>query len=124
MSGVMFFLLTVSTIVAALIVFFGALNERMRLYPAWHKVGLIMASFGLVAQALRNIHFLMTGVSPTDADLPLWALKDLGIAIIAYYYLAICVSAHLKNKRQAAAPVSTAKKAAAKSTTQAKRLKK
>ena len=74
-------------ITAALIVFFGALSDRMRLYPVWHKLGLLVIMLGLIAQAGRNIQFLTTGVSPTDVDLPLWILKDVGVAIIAWYYL-------------------------------------
>lgn len=73
-------------ITAALIVFVGALSDRMRLYPVWHKLGLLVLMFGLLAQALRNIQFLMTGISPSDLDLPLWALKDVGAAIIAWFY--------------------------------------
>lgn len=82
-----FVALTLINLAAAAIIFGGALSERMRLYPTWHKVGLILAAFGLVAQALRNVHFLYTGVSPSDLDFPFWALKDLGIATIGFYYL-------------------------------------
>jgi len=97
MTG-LFFLATVVDLTAALIIFVGALSERMRLYPAWHKVGLIVAVVGLVCQAFRNIEFLTTGISPHDSDLPLWILKDLGIAIIAYFYLYLGVKARIGNK--------------------------
>jgi hypothetical protein len=73
-------------ITAAVIIFAGALSDRMRLYPVWHKLGLIILMVGLLAQAFRNIQFMVTGVSPTDIDFPLWALKDVGAAIIAWYY--------------------------------------
>jgi hypothetical protein len=92
---VLFFLSTVVDLTAAAIIFVGALSERMRLYPAWHKVGLIVAVVGLVCQAFRNIEFLTTGVSPHDSDLPLWILKDLGIAIIAYFYLYLGIKAKM-----------------------------
>ena len=82
-----FIALTIINISAAVILFGGALSERMRLYPTWHKIGLVLAAFGLVAQALRNVHFLLTGESPSDLDFPFWALKDLGIAAIAFFYL-------------------------------------
>jgi hypothetical protein len=91
MTTIAFAALTVIDLAAAGIIFAGALNERMRLYPTWHKVGLILASFGLVSQGLRNIHFLVTGLSPADDMLPFWVLKDLGIAVIAFYYLSRCV---------------------------------
>lgn len=82
-----FFVLTFTNITAACIIFAGALREKMRLYPTWHKIGLLVAALGLSAQAFRNIQFLMTGVSPLDTDMPLWALKDAGISIVAFGYL-------------------------------------
>lgn len=96
-----FIALTIIDLAAAVIVFAGALNDRMRLYPTWHKVGLILASFGLLAQGMRNIAYLLTGVSPSDADLPFWALKDIGIALIAFVYLAMAVKARMNSKKQA-----------------------
>ena len=51
MTG-LFFLATVVDLTAAIIIFVGALSERMRLYPAWHKVGLIVAVVGLVCQVI------------------------------------------------------------------------
>lgn len=86
MTDILFVVLTVTNFAASFIIFAGALSERMRLYPTWHKVGLIVAALGLMAQGLRNIQFLVTGVSPTDADVPLWALKDIGISLVAFYY--------------------------------------
>lgn len=91
----LFFIATIVDLTAAAIIFAGALSERMRLYPAWHKIGLIVAVIGLVCQAFRNIEFLYTGVSPHDSDLPLWILKDLGIAIIAYFYLYLGIKAKM-----------------------------
>lgn len=87
-------LMTIIDFTAAIIIFSGALSERMRLFPTWHKVGMIVAVMGLVAQGLRNIHFLFTGISPSDLDMPFWALKDLGIALVAYYYLAKAIKGH------------------------------
>jgi hypothetical protein len=86
MTDMGFITLTIINILAAVIIFVGALSERMRLYPSWHKVGLITAGLGLVFQAGRNVQFLATGISPTDIDLPVWVLKDIGIALIAFYY--------------------------------------
>jgi hypothetical protein len=94
-STALFYLVTFIDLTAAVIIFCGALSERMRLYPAWHKVGLIVAVVGLVCQAFRNVQFIYTGVSPSDADAPLWILKDLGIAIIAYCYLYLGIKASM-----------------------------
>lgn len=76
---------------AAIIIFLGALSERMRLYPMWHKVGLIIAVVGLVDQAFRNLQFILTGYATPDNVAPLWAMKDVGLAIIAYTYLYIAI---------------------------------
>lgn len=82
-----FWFVTLMDLTAAVIIFVGALSERLRLYPIWHKIGLMVAVLGLVAQAFRNVRYIFTGESPSDADMPLWVMKDAGIAIIAYYYL-------------------------------------
>lgn len=88
---------------AAVIIFAGALSERMRLYPMWHKVGLIVAVVGLVSQAFRNLQFIFTGYAAPDTDTPLWAMKDIGLAIIAYTYLYIAIKPKLNpnQKRKA-----------------------
>jgi hypothetical protein len=95
-----FVFVTIMDLCAAGIIFAGALSERMRLYPAWHKVGLIVAVIGLTAQAMRNIQFLYTGVSPSDTDMPLWALKDAGISIIAFYYFYLAMCRYFDNQIQ------------------------
>lgn len=84
---IFFVAVTVMDLSAALIIFMGALSDRMRLYPTWHKVGLIVALIGLVAQGFRNIQYLSTGVSPSDSDMPIWVFKDAGISTIAFTYL-------------------------------------
>ena len=86
-----FIILTAIDLIAATVIFLGALKERMRLYPSWHKLGLILAAIGLVAQSFRNIEYLVTGSSPTDTDMPLWALKDMGISLIAFGYVYLCM---------------------------------
>ena len=50
------------------------------------KAGMVITIAGLVGQIGRNIYFLSTGVSPSDADLPLWALKDIGITWLALVF--------------------------------------
>lgn len=101
----LFFVITIVDISAATIIFAGALSEKMRTYPLWHKVGLMVAALGLVAQGFRNVIFLATGVSPSDADLPLWILKDCGIAIIAYLYAYRGYMMHKASKVVAQVPV-------------------
>lgn len=131
-----FLLLTIADLSAALIIFFGALSERMRLYPTWHKIGLITACAGLAAQGYRNVYYLMTGISPSDVELPLWVLKDLGICIIAFTYFTIGVRVYMRSinrpkvtvakktaktePKPAAARKKTAKKVAKKTTKKVK----
>ena len=105
MQGEFFWLITLMDLTAAIIIFAGALSERMRLYPTWHKVGLIVAVIGLVCQAARNVTFIFTGKSPSDSDMPLWVFKDAGIAIIAYFYFYLAIKAKFFTK-----PVTKAKR--------------
>lgn len=91
---IFFVVITIMDLSAAVIIFVGSLSERMRLYPTWHKVGLIIAVIGLISQSFRNVQYLYTGVSPSDVDVPLWVFKDAGIAIIAFTYLSIAIKKH------------------------------
>jgi ABC-type thiamin/hydroxymethylpyrimidine transport system permease subunit len=107
MTDAGFLLLTITNIVASIIIFAGALSERMRLFPTWHKVGLIIAALGLVFQAGRNVQFLVTGISPSDADLPVWALKDIGISVVAFFYAYIAYEGWKKAKEPIKTPTKT-----------------
>jgi hypothetical protein len=57
---------------------------------------LVIGAIGLTVQGVRNIQFLITGVSPLDSDAPLWMLKDLGLALIAFSYFFILVKSYFK----------------------------
>ena len=48
------------------------------------RIGIIVGAIGSLSQAGRNLQFMLTGTSPTDADLPLWAMKDIGLTIIIF----------------------------------------
>ena len=67
-------------VVGAAIIAVGLFNGAST-YSTLVKVAFVVCLIGLLAQAFRNVMFLATGVSPSDADLPLWALKDLGISL-------------------------------------------
>ena len=99
---VFFIGVTIIDLIGAAIIAAGFLSAKWRLFPAWHKAGLAFAMIGLVCQAGRNIQFLVTSVSSTDADLPLWVLKDLGIATVAIGFAYVAYQAR---KAQQAAPV-------------------
>ena len=83
----------------------GALfTDRMQRLPRWHLMGLSVGSLGLIFQALRNIEFLTTGVSPADSDLPIWFLKDMGYALIAFHSVWLILAGKLRLNDQANTP--------------------
>ena len=75
---------TIVDLVAALWIVAALFTSRLQSMPRWHMAGLAVGAFGLMAQAVRNIEFLATGVSAPDSHLPLWFLKDLGYGMIAF----------------------------------------
>ena len=74
-------------IIVDLIGFFSCLWLQMQCRTVerswWLRTGIGLFGLGVLFQAYRNLQFLVTGVSPTDADLPLWSLKDIGGAMVA-----------------------------------------
>lgn len=79
----------------------GALfTDRLQRLPRWHLIGLSLGALGLLFQGVRNIQFLMTGISPSDAELPIWFLKDMGYALIAFHsiWLVLQGRLHLNDK--------------------------
>jgi hypothetical protein len=79
----------------------GALfTDRLQKLPRWHLIGLSMGALGLAFQGIRNIQFLYTGVSPSDSELPVWFLKDMGYALIAFHSLWLIFEGrlHLNNR--------------------------
>jgi len=100
-AGFWFFVaVTVVDLAGVIVIAAGLMRDEWRTYPSWHKVGLIIAALGLFFQAGRNLEFLLTGVSPSDADLPLWALKDLGISTVAVGYALIGIVAWRQRKAE------------------------
>ena len=71
---------------AVMFVMVGAAHPHITKEDAMIRWGAIIACFGLVGQVLRNIQYLATGVSPSDADLPFWMLKDFGLCVMIYGY--------------------------------------
>ena len=79
-------------------------TDRMQRLPRWHLMGLSVGSLGLIFQALRNLQFLTTGVSPADSDLPIWFLKDMGYVLIAFHSVWLILAGKLKLNDQANTP--------------------
>lgn len=85
----------------ALAVIVGALfHEKTQMFPAYHKAGFIVMTFGLLAQAALCVRFFIEGRA-ISTNLPWWALKDLGFALVAGGYL---WEGYAKSKLQAVAP--------------------
>jgi hypothetical protein len=98
--------LTATWILAALF------TDRVQRMPRWHLMGLAVGCLGLLFQAMRNLQFLVTGVSPTDSDLPFWFLKDMGYALIAGHSVWLVVAGKLKLNDEAPPKPAPAKTAA------------
>lgn len=77
---------TLLNIMASAFVLFGAAKPHIFGEPLVIRVGATIAVFGLMGQAMRNIQYFLTGVSPSDIDLPFWMLKDLGLFIMIFGY--------------------------------------
>lgn len=87
MTTLGFVLITLVDLIGAVIIGLSVVNPKLEHFSKCFKLGLVFAMLGLVGQALRNVLFLVTGNSPTDAELPLWALKDIGISLVATSWL-------------------------------------
>jgi hypothetical protein len=55
-------------------------------YGGYHRFAKWVLAFGLLAQSGRNLQFLLTSYSPSDAELPLWFLKDFGVFLVVVYW--------------------------------------
>ena len=96
-------------------------TDRLQRLPRWHLMGLAVGCLGLLFQAMRNLQFLITGVSPEDADLPVWFLKDMGYALIAFHSIWLILAGKLKlNNPPEPTPAPTPAKTAAPPTLRAK----
>jgi hypothetical protein len=91
-----FIIVTIANIIAAAWILGAIFTDRIQSLPHWHILGLLAGAAGLLWQAFRNILFLVTGDSPTDSDLPLWFLKDLGYIIIAFSSIWLVFGGKLK----------------------------
>ena len=51
------------------------------------QTAIVVMGLGLLGQAVRSYIALTTGHAPTDAEMPLWYMKDLGIVLWITYEL-------------------------------------
>lgn len=96
-----FFLLTVLDMATAVMIFFCALNERILLMSVWYRVGLIVAALGFAAQGALNVPYLLFGTQLYANEIPFWALKDVGISMVATHYFWLV----LRDKRKLGTPL-------------------
>jgi hypothetical protein len=84
---ILFLLLTIINLSASLAICWYSLSGRVKSYTLIYRIFMVIGLIGLVGQAFRNIVFLSTGTSLSDATLPLWAFKDIGLAGIGFCYV-------------------------------------
>ena len=87
MRELLFFIVSIFDIVGAIIIAMSMFHPALDHFSRGFKAGLVLAMLGLIGQAFRNYIYITTGVSPTDAEVPLWAFKDLGISVFAMSWL-------------------------------------
>lgn len=71
-------------VAAVLCVAYLALSGLLEGVRFLSKVGILLATFGLVIQVVRTLYFSKHGVYPPDVIVPLWATKDLGISLLIF----------------------------------------
>jgi hypothetical protein len=95
-----FIFATVVDFVTAFWIIGALFTDRLQKLPRWHLMGLSVGALGLLFQGFRNIQFLLTGVSPSDAELPIWFLKDMGYALIAFHSIWLILQGRLHLNKQ------------------------
>ena len=71
----------IMSLVILWIAFVGGLNKGHWL----GRLAILVMTLGLFGQAIRSYIAITTGNAPTDAELPLWYLKDFGISLYGAY---------------------------------------
>ena len=61
------------------------------------KLSVVFMIAGLIGQFARSYIALSTGLAPTDAEVPFWVLKDIGIITYGVHYALKCLG-YLKCK--------------------------
>jgi hypothetical protein len=109
-ADITFIALTIVDTIGMIIIFCGLCSERLRTFPMWHKVGMILIIVGMLDQICRNVSFFMTGISPSDAALPIWAFKDIGVDLIAMTYAVIALERFIDSNKTPPPPPKAVRK--------------
>ena len=72
--------------VAAVLILVALFGNKDIENAKWLRFGLILSFLGLCGQGYRSYLTLTTGIAPRDDEIWLWALKDLGLLVIACVY--------------------------------------
>lgn len=87
MNTIGFMAITAIDVLGAFIISLSVFNPKLNHFSNCFKAGLVFLMLGLIGQAFRNVEFLLTGISLTDASLPVWAFKDIGVTLVAVSWL-------------------------------------
>ena len=68
-------------IIAALLI-----DRQIEVVSKWQRVGLTITACGLIGQTYRSCYAIFMNYQPTDAEMPFWVFKDVGIVTLALYY--------------------------------------
>lgn len=72
-------------LIAVFVAIFVVFPSGYNLHPLL-KTGFAFMVFGLVVQLIRSSHYLEFGAYPVDVYFPLWITKDIGAALLIYYF--------------------------------------
>jgi len=73
-------------------------DRKFKVAPSWHRFGLAFLAVGMIGQSVRSWWAIITGVSPTDSEMPWWVFKDLGIFVLAASWMVLATMAARREK--------------------------
>ncbi len=79
-------ILVLNPIAAGIMIMATMKNRALQAASVWHRLGVLIAACGLLGQFGHNLVFALTGSDPRYLEMPLWALKDYGLIILAFHF--------------------------------------
>ncbi len=73
-------------------------NKAYHIAPTWHRLGLSVVAIGMMGQAYRSWYTILTGISPTNTEMPYWLGKDFGITILSMYTLYVGITKYNESR--------------------------
>ena len=62
-------------------------NNRIPFDSKWIKWTMVTACMGLLGQAFRSMYGIVTGMAPTDAEMPFWIFKDYSEGMFILFFI-------------------------------------